>query len=71
MVLVVKNPATSTFGISGLRRIRSGIIDIQYCPTEDMLADYFTKPLLLYTAPYLKKIDRSSCGMGTNFGIAK
>ena len=26
-------------------RIRSGDIDLRHCPTEDMLADYFTKPL--------------------------
>ena len=26
-------------------RIKSGNIDLQYCPTEVMLADFFTKPL--------------------------
>ena len=26
-------------------RIKSGDIDLQYCPTEIMLADFFTKPL--------------------------
>ena len=26
-------------------RIKSGDIDLQYCPTEVMLADFFTKPL--------------------------
>ena len=26
-------------------RIRSDDIDLRHCPTEDMLADYFTKPL--------------------------
>ena len=25
--------------------IQSGNIDLRYCPTEDMVADYFTKPL--------------------------
>jgi len=26
-------------------RIKSGDIDLQYCPAEEMLADFFTKPL--------------------------
>ena len=26
-------------------RIKSDEIEIEYCPTDDMVADYFTKPL--------------------------
>ena len=26
-------------------RVKAGKVDIQYCPTEDMMADFFTKPL--------------------------
>ena len=26
-------------------KIKKGEISVDYCPTEDMLADYFTKPL--------------------------
>jgi len=26
-------------------KVKKGEITIDYCPTEDMLADYFTKPL--------------------------
>ena len=26
-------------------RIANGEIDLEYCPTKEMLADYFTKPL--------------------------
>ena len=26
-------------------RVKSGKVDIEYCPTEDMVADFFTKPL--------------------------
>lgn len=26
-------------------RVKSGQIDIEYCPTEEMIADFFTKPL--------------------------
>ena len=26
-------------------RIKNGELEIEYCPTDDMVADYFTKPL--------------------------
>ena len=26
-------------------RVKAGELDIEYCPTGDMVADYFTKPL--------------------------
>ena len=37
-------------------RIRSGNIDLRYCPTEDMMADYFTKPL---RGAAFQKVDQS------------
>ena len=42
---VAKNLATLTFDIFIKDRIKSGDIDLQYCPTEIMLADFFAKPL--------------------------
>ena len=48
MLRVVIDHGTSIFDISSLfvkDYVRRNEIQIQYCPTEKMLADYFTKPL--------------------------
>ena len=35
----------STPGIFITDRIKQGELEVKYCPTEDMIADYFTKPI--------------------------
>ena len=42
---VVSELATSTFAISSFLTVKNGDIRIEYCPTGDMVADFFTKPL--------------------------
>jgi len=44
-VLVARKPGTLTFDIFVKDWVDSGDIRVTYCPTEDMVANFFTKPL--------------------------
>ena len=44
-------------------RIQKGEMDVKYCPTDDMIADFFTKPL-----QGAKFIKFRNMIMGTNWG---
>ena len=43
--LALRGQSKSTSGIFITDRIKQGELEVNYCHNEDMIADYFTKPL--------------------------